>query len=137
MRRMVARRTPSSSYAILQASARLQAAGVTRSPRDLQYPTTIPVLSRGLRRGQERVCSRSPAVPSPGYESSLMAIEQLQAALSDRYLIEREIGRGGMATVYLARDIKHDRHVAVKRSEERRVGKECRCTCRSRWSPYH
>ena len=25
----------------------------------------------------------------------------------------------------------------VRRSEERRVGKECRCTCRSRWSPYH
>ena len=43
-----------------------------------------------------------------------MALEQLQAALADRYLVEREIGRGGMATVYLARDIKHDRHVAVK-----------------------
>jgi serine/threonine-protein kinase len=34
---------------------------------------------------------------------------QLNAALSDRYRIEREIGRGGMATVYLARDLKHDR----------------------------
>ena len=35
--------------------------------------------------------------------------ERLTAALSDRYEIEREIGQGGMAIVYLARDIKHDR----------------------------
>ena len=39
---------------------------------------------------------------------------RLSAALADRYRIEREIGRGGMATVYLARDLKHDRDVAVK-----------------------
>ena len=38
----------------------------------------------------------------------------LIAALSDRYLIERELGAGGMATVYLAYDIKHDRKVAIK-----------------------
>ena len=38
----------------------------------------------------------------------------LNAALAGRYEIEREIGRGGMATVYLARDVKHDRRVAVK-----------------------
>ena len=41
-------------------------------------------------------------------------IEQLTAALSDRYRIERELGAGGMATVYLAHDIKHDRDVAIK-----------------------
>ena len=40
--------------------------------------------------------------------------ERLRAALADRYTIEREIGAGGMATVFLARDLKHDRHVAVK-----------------------
>jgi eukaryotic-like serine/threonine-protein kinase len=39
---------------------------------------------------------------------------RLKAALADRYVIEREIGRGGMATVYLARDSRHDRAVAVK-----------------------
>src|SRR5678809_1471134 len=39
---------------------------------------------------------------------------QLQAALADRYAIEREIGRGGMATVYLAQDLRHDRPVALK-----------------------
>jgi len=39
---------------------------------------------------------------------------RLIAALSDRYTIERELGAGGMATVYLAHDVKHDRKVAVK-----------------------
>jgi serine/threonine protein kinase len=39
---------------------------------------------------------------------------RLVSALSDRYTIEREIGRGGMATVYLAEDLKHHRMVAVK-----------------------
>jgi serine/threonine protein kinase/Flp pilus assembly protein TadD len=41
-------------------------------------------------------------------------LEKVQAALADRYTVEREIGRGGMATVYLAQDRKHDRQVAVK-----------------------
>ena len=41
-------------------------------------------------------------------------IGTLQAALADRYLFEREIGSGGMATVYLARDLRHQREVAFK-----------------------
>ncbi len=41
-------------------------------------------------------------------------LDRLKTALADRYAIEREIGSGGMATVYLARDLKHDRKVAVK-----------------------
>ena len=40
--------------------------------------------------------------------------DRLNTALADRYRIERELGQGGMATVYLAHDIKHDRKVAVK-----------------------
>lgn len=40
--------------------------------------------------------------------------ERLSTALADRYRIEREVGAGGMATVYLAEDLKHGRHVAVK-----------------------
>jgi serine/threonine protein kinase len=39
---------------------------------------------------------------------------KLSTALADRYAIEREIGAGGMATVYLAEDLKHKRKVAVK-----------------------
>ena len=42
------------------------------------------------------------------------AVTQLNAALAGRYTVDREIGAGGMATVYLARDIKHDRNVALK-----------------------
>jgi TolB-like protein/Tfp pilus assembly protein PilF len=38
----------------------------------------------------------------------------LAAALRDRYVLERELGRGGMATVFLARDLRHDRQVALK-----------------------
>jgi len=39
---------------------------------------------------------------------------KLSAALADRYRLERELGAGGMATVYLAQDLKHDRKVAIK-----------------------
>jgi protein kinase-like protein len=39
---------------------------------------------------------------------------RLKAALAHRYRVERELGRGGMATVYLAQDLKHDRLVALK-----------------------
>src|SRR6185437_15536958 len=39
---------------------------------------------------------------------------RLGAALAERYAIERELGAGGMATVYLAEDLKHDRKVAIK-----------------------
>ena len=41
-------------------------------------------------------------------------MRRLSASLADRYTIERELGAGGMATVYLAHDIKHDRDVAIK-----------------------
>ncbi|HEY6853087.1 MAG TPA: protein kinase [Gemmatimonadales bacterium] len=41
-------------------------------------------------------------------------LNPLYAALADRYRIERELGRGGMATVFLAHDLKHDRPVALK-----------------------
>jgi len=41
-------------------------------------------------------------------------LDRLQPAVGARYRIERELGAGGMATVYLARDLKHDRDVAIK-----------------------
>ena len=40
--------------------------------------------------------------------------ERFQKLLTDRYVIERELGRGGMAVVFLARDVRHDRPVAIK-----------------------
>jgi eukaryotic-like serine/threonine-protein kinase len=45
---------------------------------------------------------------------STVTADALQVALGDRYHFERELGAGGMATVYLARDLKHDRNVALK-----------------------
>jgi serine/threonine protein kinase len=41
-------------------------------------------------------------------------LDQLQSAIADRYKVERELGKGGMATVFLATDVRHDRQVAIK-----------------------
>ena len=41
-------------------------------------------------------------------------LEQIQAAVSDRYRVDRQIGAGGMATVFLAHDRKYDRRLALK-----------------------
>jgi serine/threonine-protein kinase len=49
---------------------------------------------------------------SLGFVSDILA--RLQSTLADRYVFERELGRGGMATVFLAGDVKHDRAVAIK-----------------------
>ncbi len=73
-------------------------------------------------------------------------LERLSAALADRYTIEHEIGAGGMATVYLAEDLKHHRKVAVKvlrpelaaqlaEMQERLDSAECLLTA-GRASPY-
>ena len=43
-----------------------------------------------------------------------ISLDQLAASLADRYVLQRELGAGGMATVYLAHDVKHDRQVAMK-----------------------
>ncbi len=55
------------------------------------------------------------------YPAMSDTVERLKAALADRYAIERELGSGGMATVYLAEDLKHHRKVAVKVLERRRA----------------
>ena len=41
-------------------------------------------------------------------------LDRLRTALAGTYDVERELGEGGMAIVYLAQDVKHDRHVAIK-----------------------
>ena len=53
-------------------------------------------------------------MPTGEMELPSDAQERLQRALGARYTVERELGRGGMATVYLAKDSKHEREVAIK-----------------------
>jgi len=57
--------------------------------------------------------ARPAAVAFAAAEDAAM-YTHVSAALAGRYVLEREVGRGGMATVYLARDLRHDRFVAVK-----------------------
>ena len=52
---------------------------------------------------------------SPGGGTAVAErLESVRAALAERYAVDREIGRGGMAAVYLAHDTHHDRDVAIK-----------------------
>ncbi|MEO5579293.1 MAG: hypothetical protein ABIR58_01435, partial [Gemmatimonadaceae bacterium] len=46
--------------------------------------------------------------------TNTLPIQRLRESLSDTYTIDRELGRGGMATVFLAQDVKHERVVALK-----------------------
>src|SRR5947209_9087961 len=55
-----------------------------------------------------------PAAAECGAAAVTSEVESLRAALDERYTFERELGRGGMATVYLAQDLKHHRKVAIK-----------------------
>ncbi|MDB4892042.1 MAG: protein kinase [Gemmatimonadetes bacterium] len=55
-----------------------------------------------------------PAAESLRAPDATSLATRLATALAGRYAIEREIARGGMATVYLARDLRHSRHVAIK-----------------------
>jgi len=52
--------------------------------------------------------------PSPVLYFVTTPVDRLATALGLSYRLERELGQGGMATVYLAEDLKHDRKVAIK-----------------------
>ena len=56
--------------------------------------------------------TKAPRPPSEDIVSDLL--EQLRGALASRYTIQRELGQGGMAKVFLAHDLKYDREVAIK-----------------------
>ena len=70
-------------------------------------PRRLPRLASRCRRGE------IPRILKPHSNVADIA-NPLAEALRDRYLLERVLGHGGMATVYLARDLKHERQVALK-----------------------
>ena len=70
------------------------------------------LLAAGERTGGFLEPPPAAAPPPEGDGPELVA--RLAATLADRYALEHELGRGGMATVYLAQDLKHDRPVALK-----------------------
>src|SRR5882762_6759037 len=87
----------------------------SRRPSTAGAATTSPSSSAG-RCGRTRVDhSRAPPSRASSWGAPMTApLPRLTTALAGRYRIERELGAGGMATVYLAQDLKHDRKVAIK-----------------------
>ena len=77
----------------------------------------ICVAKREIELGADISGHKGPPLDSPLRTAHILtvstSIERLSAALADRYRIDRELGAGGMATVYLAADLKHDRNVAI------------------------
>ncbi len=87
---------------------------------ELEPSPETRVLIESVRERSEPVASQTPAPihePSAGPSAVSGAaphLRQLTDALADRYRLGPQIGAGGMATVYRARDLRHDREVAVK-----------------------
>jgi serine/threonine-protein kinase len=110
-----------------------QARAITRAARPGEILVSLSV--QALCAGKGLAFDPAPAVALPGSDDSLAVAvardpaspvptapgggpgddpRRLQAALAGRYDLEHELGRGGMATVHLARDVRHDRRVAIK-----------------------
>jgi eukaryotic-like serine/threonine-protein kinase len=84
------------------------------SPVELTHALPPPLQPRHAHGGRA-ACSRKHArVGTFPAMNPADPASRLAAALADRYRLDRELGAGGMATVYLARDLKHDRDVAIK-----------------------
>src|SRR3954465_6542670 len=84
----------------------------------MKRPASATFVSLAPRRpaGLLNPLSQAPRSPSPFQPpgSPMGVPDSLRTALGDRYRLERELGQGGMATVYLAEDLKHRRKVAIK-----------------------
>ena len=103
---------------------------------NLQHPHILPLFDSGDVNGQ--LFYVMPFVDGETLRSRLDREQQLP--VGDTIRIAREIA-DALAYAHkrgvVHRDIKPENVLLHERSEERRVGKECLCWCRSRWSPYH
>src|SRR5262249_24271324 len=81
----------------------------------LMAPPPLAVNMAPVREAGERALACSPPVWLKSFTvANFRSMMQLSSAFAERYRIDRELGAGGMATVYLAHDLKHDRAVAIK-----------------------
>src|SRR5436190_625562 len=96
-----------SDHTSLAAKIRIQASG---DPIAQSKDLLTPGASAGIT---ERAELRS-GLPGDSLPCMEGVREDLAAALADRYAIDRVLGRGGMATVYVAEDRRHSRQVAIK-----------------------
>ncbi len=95
---------PATSYLTPSCQLRVFLGAVVESDHN---PVTLPCAAVASSRSRIETDRPSPM-------SNADPLDRLTDALSDRYGIARELGAGGMATVYLARDVKHKRNVALK-----------------------
>src|SRR3546814_20212902 len=104
--------------------------------RELLYCSHSPGLKEGLSATEN--LSFGSALANVQLSSSAVYDALHQAGLRGReQLLVRALSQGQKRRVNLARLLLQKRALWLLRSEERRVGKECVSTCRSRWSPYH
>jgi serine/threonine protein kinase len=92
--------------------ARVQVKGLRRSIREDIVYSGVGRTRAGPRNGRQSPLTFDRTVTEP--TSPPHDVAELAAALTGQYEIEREVGRGGMGIVYLARDLKLQRHVAIK-----------------------
>lgn len=78
------------------------------------WPDPFPTIPRRLFPTESSSAPGAQRAATTTLRLMRKSLDRMQSALAGRYLIEREIGSGGMATVHLAHDLKHDRRVALK-----------------------
>jgi serine/threonine-protein kinase len=105
--------------AVLDASEDAREAVIAREcAADATLRAEVLRLLEADRRAEQRLGESATMFATPLLAKTRLEEDsptaELEAALADRYAVEREISHGGMAIVYLARDLHHDRHVAVK-----------------------
>ena len=125
--------------AVRSAISRLKRRGILQSRRSggaAGYQLSAEALAI-LREGDARIFRRGRATPADGWVLAVFSVPESER--HRRHVLRSELTRLGFGMVAPGVWIvpAHPQDTTAERSEERRVGKECSVTCRSRWSPYH